>query len=44
VSPDPKLPAQDQLKALLMSGLELLGVVLTVALVVTLFGVWRYYS
>jgi hypothetical protein len=36
--------AQDQLKALPMSGLEILGVVLTVALLVGLFGAWKYYS
>jgi hypothetical protein len=36
--------AQDQLKALPMSGLEMLGVVLTVALLVGLFGAWKYYS
>ena len=36
--------AQDQLKALPMSGLEMLGVVLTVALVAFLTWVWSYYS
>jgi hypothetical protein len=36
--------AQDQLKALPMSGLEIFGVVLTVALLVGLFGAWKYYS
>jgi hypothetical protein len=38
------IKAQDQLKALPMSGLEILGVVLTVALLVGLFGDWKYYS
>ena len=36
--------AQDQLKALSMSGLVLFGVVLTVALVAFEFWVWSYYS
>jgi uncharacterized membrane protein len=36
--------AQDQLKALSMSGLVLMGVVLTVALVAFEFWAWSYFS
>jgi hypothetical protein len=36
--------AQDQLEALPMSGIEILGVVLTVALLVGEYWVWTYYS
>ena len=36
--------ANENGKALPMSGLEILGVVLTVALLVGLFGAWKYYS
>jgi hypothetical protein len=33
-----------QLKALPMSGLEILGVVLTVALLAGMFWAWKYYA